>query len=83
MRLIGVFAALALVLGGCVTGIHREAAAGRMPRPTAPAADLLAYAAPSPDFPSIGGDILRGASPEALAAARAAATKPLNDPKTP
>ena len=83
MRLVGLFAALALVLGGCVSGIHRVTVAGRMPRPTAPSTDLLAYATPSPDFPSIGGDILRGASPEALAAARAAATKPLEESKVP
>ena len=68
---------LAVALAGCVTRTHVENAALTMPWPKPPAAALLAYAPPNDDYPSIGGDILKGASPAEQAAARAAATRPL------
>jgi hypothetical protein len=59
-------ALLALGLGGCVS-YHQETAALRMPRPNAEPAALAAYAAPDGDYPSTGGDILKGTSPTASA----------------
>ena len=69
--------ALAAALAGCVTPTHVENAALTMPWPKPPAAELLAYAPPHDDYPSVGGDILKGASPADRAAARAAAEHPL------
>ena len=63
----------ALLLGGCVGHIHTENAALTMPWPAAPAAALTAHAAPNPDYPTVGGDILKGTAPADLEAARAAA----------
>ena len=57
----------AVGLGGCVS-YHQEVAALRMPRPTAHSAQLAAYAAPDTDYPSVGGDILKGTSPRATSA---------------
>jgi hypothetical protein len=54
-------------LGGCV-GYHQEVAALRMPRPTGVAPGLAAYAAAEPQYPSVGGDILKGTSPQSEAA---------------
>jgi hypothetical protein len=71
--------ALALTLAGCVTRTRVENAALNMPWPKAPAAELTAYAPPHDDYPSVGGDILKGASPADRAAARAAAEHPLAD----
>jgi len=53
---------LTATLSGCVAH-HQEVAALRMPRPTAEAPGLAGYAAADPDYPSVGGDILKGASP--------------------
>jgi hypothetical protein len=68
------------VLAGCVTQTHTENTALRMARPTegtpGPAATL---ARADKTYPSSGGDILKGSSPEVLAAARAAASKALTD----
>ena len=64
-RMIAV-AVLVLSLGGCVS-YHQETAALRMPRPNAEPAALAAYAAPDADYPSAGGDILKGTSPTASA----------------
>jgi hypothetical protein len=61
LRLVTVLA-LTAGLCGCVTP-HQEDAKLRMPWPAAPQADLLAYAAPHPDYPTVGGDILKGTSP--------------------
>ncbi|MDQ2860647.1 MAG: hypothetical protein M3T55_07975 [Pseudomonadota bacterium] len=71
------------VLAGCVTRTHVENAALTMPWPKPPSAELLAYAPPNEDYPSIGGDILKGASPAEQAAARAAATRPLAERSKP
>jgi hypothetical protein len=57
---------LATSLGGCVA-YHQEVAALRMPRPTAEAPGLAGYAAADPDYPSVGGDILRGAAARSAA----------------
>ncbi|MEP6968339.1 MAG: hypothetical protein ABI906_09690 [Pseudomonadota bacterium] len=65
--------ALAAALAGCVTRTHQENAALVMPWPHAPQAALLAFAEPNADYPSTGGDILKGASPAEQARARAAA----------
>jgi hypothetical protein len=53
-------------LGGCVA-YHQEVAALRMPRPSAEAPGLAGYAAADPRYPSVGGDILKGASPTSAA----------------
>ncbi|MGI9168673.1 MAG: hypothetical protein ACR2FH_00660 [Caulobacteraceae bacterium] len=85
MRAWTIFGALALAsaLGGCVTRTHLENAALTMPWPKAPGHELAAYAPPSADYPSIGGDILKGASPAEQAAARAAVSRPLAEPSRP
>jgi hypothetical protein len=54
-------------LGGCV-GPHQVVAALRMPRPTAQSQQLAAYAPPNVDYPSVGGDILKGTAPKSAAA---------------
>jgi hypothetical protein len=66
MRLVRltIVAALAASLAACVR-YHQEVAALRMPRPAHEPAELAAYAKPDPDFPSVGGDIMKGASPTA------------------
>jgi hypothetical protein len=58
---------LAVGLGGCVS-YHQEVAALRMPRPTGEAPALAAYATADRQYPSVGGDILRGTSPRSAAA---------------
>ena len=60
-------ALLSIGLGGCV-GYHQEVAALRMPRPSAVAPGLAAYAAADQQYPSVGGDILKGTSPRSEAA---------------
>ena len=60
-------AMLAISLGGCVA-YHQEVAVLRMPRPAAEPPELAAYARPNPDYPTVGGDILRGTAPTAAAA---------------
>jgi hypothetical protein len=55
------------MLGACA-GYHQEVAALRMPRPTAHSAQLAAYTPPRPNYPSVGGDILRGTAPKSSAA---------------
>ena len=57
-------AALALGLAGCVA-THQERVALRMAWPLPPPAALAAYAPPSQDYPSGGGDILKAALPGA------------------
>jgi hypothetical protein len=71
--------ALAVALCGCVTRTHVENAALTMPWPKPPGAELLAYAPTNQDYPTVGGDILKGASPAEQAAARAAAARPLEE----
>jgi hypothetical protein len=48
-------------LAGCV-GYHQVTAV-RMARPAHEPPELAAYAKPDPNYPSVGGDILRGAWP--------------------
>jgi hypothetical protein len=76
-------AATAAGLAGCVTPTHVENAALTMPWPKSPSGELLAYAPPDDDYPSVGGDILKGASPADRAAARAAAEHPVATPAPP
>jgi hypothetical protein len=72
-----VLATCLLALGGCVAHSFQENAALRAAWPQPPVADITAYAAPHADYPTVGGDILKGTSPADLAAAREAAVKPL------
>ena len=74
--------ALALPLCACITHTRQESAALPQPWPQPPP-NLAAYGPPAPDYPSIGGDILKGSSPSDLAAARAAAFHPLDEPDAP
>jgi hypothetical protein len=69
MKTILTLAALlaATALGACA-GYHQEVAALRMARPAATPTALAAYAAPDANYPSVGGDILRGTSPASAAA---------------
>ena len=75
--------AVAAALAGCVTRTHQENAALTMPWPKAPQPELLAYGRNNPDYPSVGGDILKGTSPADQAAARAAASLPPPTPLKP
>jgi hypothetical protein len=58
---------IATSLGGCVA-YHQEVAALRMPRPAAEPPELAAYARANPDYPTVGGNILKGTAPTAAAA---------------
>jgi len=65
--LTAVAACAGLSLAGCAH-YHQEVAALRMARPPAEPAELSAYTQPDPNYPSVGGDILKGASPKSAAA---------------
>lgn len=56
-----------LNLAACVH-YHQEVAALRMTRPLAEPVELSAYARADANYPSVGGDILKGTSPTAAAA---------------
>jgi hypothetical protein len=75
-------ALLALPLCACISHTRPESAALPQPWPQPPP-NLAAYGPPSPDYPSVGGDILKGSTPADLAEARAAAFRPLDLPDTP
>ena len=66
---------VALGLSGCVSGIHQERIARAMSHPAVTVAALAPFALPAAAYPSIGGDILRGTSPEEQAAVRARAER--------
>ncbi len=68
-------------LGSCVA-YHQEVAALRMPRPSSEAPGLAGYAAADPRYPSVGGDILRGASPTSAAAYDATSADRVPTPAT-
>lgn len=73
---------LVLAAGACLAGCYTEHtinAAGHMPIPLAQPAALQSYVTPNPDYPSVGGDVLKGTSPEEQAAARAAADRSLQN----
>ncbi len=72
---IGALALAAAGLGGCVS-YHQENAALRMPRPAVDSPELTAYASADPDYPSVGGDILKGTSPREAAAYDATVNQP-------
>jgi hypothetical protein len=75
--------AIALTASGCVASTLQENAALRAQRPQA-LPGLSEYVGSNDDFPSAGGDILRGTSPADLAIAREAAVPPLgNEPPIP
>jgi hypothetical protein len=65
-----------LALGGCVYGVHQQGVVPRAALATEPTAALTVYAAPADEYPTIGGNVLAGTSPEVQAAARAAAIRP-------
>jgi hypothetical protein len=50
-------------LGACVMPYHEETAALRMARPAAQARSLAEQTAPNPDYPTVGGDILKDQDP--------------------
>jgi hypothetical protein len=67
-RVLALGAAIAAVgLGGCVA-YHQEVAALRMPRPGPEPVELATYARANPDYPTVGGNILKGTAPTAAAA---------------
>ena len=70
----------AMALAGCVGPTRWENAAVRVPWPQESPPALTAYAPRDADYPSVGGDILKGASPTDLEAARAAADPPAAAP---
>ena len=74
--------AAALPLCACISHTIQESAALPQSWPQPPP-NLTAYGPPAPDYPSVGGDILKGSSTSDLAAARAAAFHPLDEPDTP
>ncbi|HEV2364888.1 MAG TPA: hypothetical protein VGS12_11900 [Caulobacteraceae bacterium] len=64
----------AAALAGCFS-THTENAKLQMPWPNHESTALSAYAKADPNWPSVGGDILKGASPTEQAAARDAADR--------
>jgi hypothetical protein len=74
--------ALALPLCGCISHTWQENAALPQPWPQPPP-NMAAYGPPAADYPSVGGDILKGSTPADLAKARAAAFRPLDLPDAP
>ena len=71
-----------LNLGGC-THYHQEVAALRMVRPAAELPELAAYAGSDANYPSVGGDILRGTGPNAAAAYEATSGERVPPPDAP
>jgi hypothetical protein len=71
MKILRAAAAAGLAAGAAACVGHQETAALRMSRPAHEPADLTAYAKPNRDYPSVGGDILKGATPVAGAAYQA------------
>jgi hypothetical protein len=76
MRDLAALAAGLIPMAACVGAVHRENAALRMSWPTG-GANRLAAGEPARPYPSVDGDILKGTSPQELAAARAAASAAL------
>ena len=66
-RMAFALAAVALTAGLSACG-HTENARLRMPHPGAEPPALTAYAPANGDYPSVGGDILKGSAPSASAA---------------
>jgi hypothetical protein len=75
-------ALIAAGLDGCVS-YHQEVAALRMPRPRVEPAELTSYATANNDYPSVGGDILKGTSPTEAAAYDATVNNPAQGPLPP
>jgi CRISPR-associated Cas5-like protein len=78
-RTVVLILALAVPLSACVTA-YQEDVAKRMPWPTPPPSALLARAEPNDDYPTVGGDILKGSSLEELDAARRASGDAMGPP---
>ena len=72
----------ALNLGGCAH-YHQEVAALRMARPATEPGELAAYAGPVANYPSVGGDILKGTGPTAAAAYDATSGERVPPPEAP
>jgi hypothetical protein len=72
-------AMLGVTLGGCVS-YHHEVTALRMPRPNGVDRALADFVAPSPSYPSVGGDILKGTSPRTEAPDNATVDEPTAPP---
>ena len=70
MRLLAAVLLLGVSVGAC-TPYHQERPALRMDRPAGQLPELNAYAAPHSDYPTVGGDILKGTSPAETAAYQA------------
>ncbi|HZZ36108.1 MAG TPA: hypothetical protein VFE03_10310 [Caulobacteraceae bacterium] len=58
-------AALAAPLCACISP-HQEDAKLRMPWPAGSEPGLIAYAEPKADYPTVGGDILKGTAPQPI-----------------
>jgi hypothetical protein len=69
-------------VGGC-THYHQEVAALRMARPAVESAQLSAYARGEPNYPSVGGNILKGTGPTAAAAYDATSGERVPPPEAP
>ena len=80
LKLAAGVALTAIALCGCVHD-HQEVAALRMPRPDAEPAALAAYATGASAYPSVGGDILKGAAPRAAAAYEATSGERVPQPE--
>jgi hypothetical protein len=79
IRALTLTAILTLAAAGCVTRTHEESAARHS---TWPADGLAARAAATradADWPTVGGDTLKGTSPDELAKLRAAVSQPLTE----
>ena len=74
-----VVAGAAAVLAACVP-YHQERPALRMARPEPALSELSAYAAARTDYPTVGGDILKGTSPAESAAYQATTSAPASSP---
>jgi hypothetical protein len=82
LRIVLGVALTALTLAACVNQ-RLERPALRMARPSAEPPALEAFAAPDKTYPSVGGDILSGTSPEESAAYQATAGAATAPPATP
>lgn len=67
MSFLRILAALALAapLAACISP-HQEDAKLRMPWPSAAEPGLTAYSEPRADYPTVGGDILKGTAPQPI-----------------
>lgn len=81
-RILAAGMAIAAGLGGC-THYHQEVAALRMARPAVEPAQLAAYARGEFNYPSVGGDILKGTGSTAATAYDATSGERVPPPEAP